>query len=183
MRYTCLDCKHISKDRWAITISLGSNYKCDNCGKIYSYRPKGLPIASVYDIDWTLAFFDYWWNNNQQRQEYTGDEPVNTDVLAHLQESMKRNHIIIILTGRKRREWWQVTYDWLRDNDIYYDHLIMQEGSTAKKWHVFKESALKELKKKYNVVSLVDDDWAMKQICTNLKINFIRVDSLWNINL
>lgn len=34
---------------------------------------------------------------------------------------------IIIMTGRKRKEYGEITKKYLRDNDIVYEELIMQE--------------------------------------------------------
>lgn len=184
MRYTCKECsKQIKKEPGAMTVSIGRNYNCEKCWKLFSYRKKGLPICSVYDIDWTLAFIDWDLDWDGPRVKYTGDEPVNTDVYAHLQEAMKRNHIIIILTGRKRKDYGNITYDWLKDHEIYYDELIMQEGSIAQKNHMFKDSALKEIKKRYHIYSVIDDNPKVHNVCKTLGINFIPVDRLWYINL
>ena len=64
---------------------------------------------------------------------------------------------IIILTGRKKTDYYEVTKKWLVENEIWFDRLIMQEGSTAKKNEVFKEEKLNELMEEYYIRMVYDD--------------------------
>ena len=64
---------------------------------------------------------------------------------------------VFILTGRKEK-YRAITEKWLYNNDIMYDKLIMQTKSMADKNHIYKEEKLLELKKKYYIRMMYDDN-------------------------
>ena len=78
---------------------------------------------------------------------------------------------VFILTGRKDK-YREITEKWLYNNDIIYDKLIMQEKSTADKNHIFKEEKLLELKKKYDIRMMYDDNFQVGEVCSRMKIPF-----------
>ena len=78
---------------------------------------------------------------------------------------------IIILTGRKRK-YWKITQQWLQDNEIYHDDLIMQEWRTAEKNEIFKEKMLVELMKDYQIAMVYDDNPKVWEVCQRLGIPF-----------
>jgi hypothetical protein len=49
-----------------------------------------------------------------------------------------------------------------------YNELIMQEGSTAKKNHIFKREELIKLKERYDIVALFDDNPDLIPVCKEL---------------
>ncbi len=82
---------------------------------------------------------------------------------------------IMILTWRKKKEYWDTTEKWLSDNWIDYDRLIMQEWSTAEKNHIYKEKELIKLQERYDIIAMFDDNEDLIPVCKKLWILLLQV--------
>lgn len=78
---------------------------------------------------------------------------------------------IIILTWRKER-FREITEKWFIENQIWYDRIIMQQGSIWEKNHIYKEKVILELIEEYDILMMYDDNHIVWDICRNLKIPF-----------
>jgi len=120
----------------------------------------------IFDLDWTLC--------ELKPPEFANSHTWEEVVI----ESMKRLYELywriiikrVILTWRKRKEFWVITEKWLDDNWIFYHELIMQEGSIWEKNHLFKEKELTRLREEYNIVWVFDDNPHLIPICSRLGI-------------
>ncbi len=131
------------------------------------------PKAIVFDLDGTLC--EIWDSTNPYNHD--GEElPIESMHRIYHSFFYWGKDIFIILTGRKKKEHWKATMDWLTKYDIVYDRLIMQEGSTAEKNHIFKEKELKKLQERYEIIAVFDDNELLKPICKKLWIPLLHVN-------
>jgi len=129
------------------------------------------PKCIVFDLDWTLC--ELWDSANTYNHD--GEEYVISEMENIMRNLYIYNDATIILTGRKRKEYWKITEKWLFDNEILYDYLIMQEWSTAEKNHIYKEKELFKLQERYDIIAMVDDNEAMIPVCKKLNILLLTV--------
>ena len=123
----------------------------------------------IFDLDWTLC--ELWDSPNPYNHEWT--ETIRVDIYKELMKIVDKHYIdIIILTGRKRNEYWEITERWLSENDIPYNLLIMQEWNTAEKNEIYKEKELIKLKENYNIIMMYDDNPKVWEVCEKLWIPF-----------
>lgn len=131
------------------------------------------PKAIIFDLDWTLCNLS------------DSSNPYNHDWKEVLIPEMKeiflafnyRNKIArIILTGRKRKDYWSITEKWIEENLWSCDELIMQERSMGEKNHIFKHKKLIELKEKYEIIALFDDNPDLIPVCKDLWIILLHVN-------
>lgn len=128
--------------------------------------------AVVFDLDGTLCVL--WDTANPYNHDW--EEQINYPIYEELEKEWAMLPVtIIILTWRKRKEYWEITEKWLQDNDIPYDILIMQEKSQADKNHIFKKEKLLELQKEYKIMMMYDDNPDVGEVCRELWISFYPV--------
>lgn len=112
-----------------------------------------MPDAYIFDIDGTLAKMD-----GRSPYDYTKvltDKP-NRDIVK-LNRTLSRFTTVFVLSGREA-SCIEDTKQWLRDNDIFFDDLIMREtGDRRDDRIVKKEMYEKYIKGKWNVVGVFDD--------------------------
>jgi hypothetical protein len=127
----------------------------------------------VFDLDGTLCEIA----DPSHPNIHTWNEKVTKHVakITDIHKDHWNLYRIIILTGRKEKEYWDLTRKWLKDNGIYYDHLLMQEWNTAEKNEVFKEKKLLEIAKFYDIDCVFDDNPKVTDICRKLGIHFAYV--------
>lgn len=78
----------------------------------------------ILDLDGTLCEL----GESSSPYNHTGEEVIRPDIYEELvKEWYPLSVEIIILTGRKEREYGSITRKWLEENGIIYDQLIMQE--------------------------------------------------------
>lgn len=124
-------------------------------------RPKNVPynplIASdcyIFDIDGTLAIMA-----DRSPYDYTrvSEDTVNENVASIFDALSKTEASMIIMSGRQencRAE----TEEWLRENDINYNKLLMRPYDDKRKdSEVKKELYEQNIKGKYNVLGVYDD--------------------------
>lgn len=128
--------------------------------KTYSTEIKDFPIVDIrldgflIDIDGTLSNMGnrspYEWNK-------VGLDAVNNAVKHCIQSFSQTNKKIILLSGRDeicRSE----TEQWLKDNFIHYDLLLMRSVNNMNKDFVIKEQLYKEFVEPfYNIIAVYDD--------------------------
>jgi FMN phosphatase YigB (HAD superfamily) len=124
----------------------------------------------IFDLDWTLCELR--------------DKPYNHDGEEYLISDMHKIWVWvrftcdtrIILTGRKRKEYGEITKKYLMDNDIFYKELIMQEWNTWEKDYIFKKKELIKLQERFDIVAMFDDNPDMIQVCKELWITLLHVN-------
>lgn len=115
---------------------------------------KGLTDAYIFDIDGTLALmrgrkpFDY---------DRVKEDSCNEHVANILDALVRCGNKIIIVSGRED-SCMELTREWLIENDIHFDDLIMRVAGDKRPDNIVKgeiyESAIKG---KYNVLGVFDD--------------------------
>ena len=130
------------------------------------------PKCIVFDLDWTLC--ELWDSANPYNHD--GEEYVISEMKYIFDKiSYFEKNNIMILTWRKRKEYWDTTEKWLSDNWIDYDRLIMQEWSTAEKNHIYKEKELIKLQERYDIVAMFDDNPLVWDVCKKLWILLLQI--------
>lgn len=129
------------------------------------------PKAIIFDIDGTLC--ELWDSANPYNHDWEEVIIPWMNYIISLFDNPYQD--VIILTWRKTKEYWIVTKQWLEQNNIYYDYLIMQEWSTAEKNHIYKEKELIKLQEQYDIVAMFDDNCDLIPVCKKLWILLLTV--------
>ena len=126
----------------------------------------------VFDLDWTLC--QLWDSANPYNHD---GEEITIQAMEYIYNKIDcfNDDRIIILTGRKRKEYGRCTEEWLYNNKLNYDELIMQEWSTAEKNHIYKEKELIKLQERYDIVAMFDDNELLVPVCKRLWILLLQV--------
>lgn len=130
------------------------------------------PKAIIFDLDGTLC--ELWDSANPYNHD--GEEYVIREMKYIVETFENTLTKIIILTGRKMKDYLKITDKWLRESDIIYDELIMQEWSTAEKNHIYKEKELIKLQERYDIVAMFDDNPDLIPVCKKLGILLLTVN-------
>lgn len=122
-------------------------------GLTYKYEPDiRKPEAYIFDVDGTLALMD-------KRSPFEWDrvhEDIANQWVMDICDSL-RDKIIIIMSGRDE-SCRSLTYDWLLDHAVTFDHLFMRpEGDTRKDSIVKLELFQKHVAPNFNVLGVFDD--------------------------
>lgn len=134
--------------------------------------------AICFDIDWTLCFL----NDAETPYNHDGEE-ISTWLYESLIKDLPHDTLIVIITWRKKREYGELTKQWLRKNNIRCDYLFMQEWHTAIKNYIFKWRVLKWLKKIIDIDMMYDDNPDVEFVCELLDIPLTLVNyatSTWD---
>lgn len=129
------------------------------------------PKCLVFDLDWVLC--ELWDSSNPYNHD--GEEYVISEMENIMRNLYMYNDCTIILTGRKEKDFKNVTVKWLSNNEILYDRLIMQEWSQGEKNHIYKEKELVKLQERYDIVAMVDDNPDLIPVCKKLGILLLQV--------
>lgn len=129
------------------------------------------PRAIIFDLDWTLCEL----SDSSNPYNHDWEEAIIPEMYQIWVWVRFTCDTRIILTGRKRKDFWEITEKWLEKNWFCYTELIMQEWSTAQKNHIYKREKLIELKEKYEILALVDDNPDMIPVCKELGILMLHV--------
>lgn len=129
------------------------------------------PKAIVFDLDGTLC--ELWDSANPYNHD--GEEIIIQWMYTLWVWSRFTCDIRIILTGRKRKDYWKTTVEWLKNNSFCYSELIMQEWNTAEKNHIYKEKELVKLQERYDIVAMFDDNCDLIPVCKKLWILLLTV--------
>lgn len=129
------------------------------------------PKAIVFDLDWTLC--ELWDSVNPYNHD--GEELIIQGMYTIWVWVKFTCYTRIILTGRKRKDFWKFTEEWLKNNSFCYSELIMQEWSTAEKNHIYKEKELVKLQERYDIVAMVDDNELLVPVCKKLWILLLQI--------
>ena len=118
-------------------------------------------MAYIFDIDWTLTQWDTF--------PPTWKESPNKTMIQTLDRIKAQWGKIYILTWRPNK-YRTITEKWLRDNDIRYDKLIM--NNTDKRSNDFKKEAVQKM---YGINRWYDNNSGVQKIAEELNINFVKV--------
>lgn len=131
------------------------------------------PEAIIFDLDGTLCTL----SDSSNPYNHDGEEVIIPEMRFILQSLHLPFVDKILLTGRKKKEYWYITEKWLEDNGMAFDfdRIIMQEKSQADKNHVFKEEKLRELQKQYDIIAVFDDNPDLVPVCKKLWILLLQV--------
>lgn len=123
--------------------------------KLEQYVPNtDLKKAILCDIDGTIAKMG---KRSPYDWEKVGIDRVNEPILEILSRFVGYQHEIIMLSGRDGscRE---ATENWLIDNNVPFDQLLMREAGDSRKDAIVKEELFNQhVKDKYNVQFVLDD--------------------------
>lgn len=136
-------------------VQLRKDYEVDNIEPVEFVNNEILPSCVIYDVDSTLATMSnrspYDWDRVDE------DLPVN-NVVATI-DWIERSDIkpkVIIVSGRDA-VCYDKTHKWLKENNIYFDELIMRnEGDSRPDW-VVKEEIWRTVAQNYYIVGMYDD--------------------------
>lgn len=132
------------------------------------------PKAIIFDLDGTLCEL----NSPLEKYNHSIDDPAISS-MKYLYECLANYYSlerVIILTGRKEKEYRDITWKWIEKNLYYMPcKLIMQEWSTAQPNHIFKREALQKLQEEYDIIALIDDNPNLIPVCKDLKILLLQV--------
>lgn len=128
------------------------------------------PRAIIFDLDGTLCEL----SDSSNPYNHDWEEVIIPEMHA-IYESLMYDYPPIILTGRKRKEYWEITEEWLENNAFPHIKLIMQEKSMADKNHIFKKEKLIELQEEYDIICMFDDNELMVPVCKELGILLLQV--------
>lgn len=114
----------------------------------------GAPEAIICDLDGTLSLFG---EENPYDRDFSRDQ-CNPAVARILQRFSTAN-VSVILTSGRHAKFGDVTRQWLKDNDIPYNHLWMrpEEKRDMKDSHFKAELYRDFIKGNYNVLFVLDD--------------------------
>ena len=123
------------------------NIKCD----------LNLPPCVLYDIDGTIAQMHnrgpFEWN--KVKEDYMIYQVVSTiDWLSDLDS--KNRPTVILCTGRDGIAL-NDTIEWLNNNEIYYDDIMIRNEKDMRPDWVVKEEMWKNISKQYNIIAMYDD--------------------------
>ena len=123
------------------------NIKCD----------LNLPPCVLYDIDGTIAQMHnrgpFEWN--KVKEDYMIYQVVSTiDWLSDLDS--KNRPTVILCTGRDGIAL-NDTIEWLNNNEIYYDDIMIRNEKDMRPDWIVKEEMWKNISEKYNIIAMYDD--------------------------
>ena len=130
--------------------------------------------AIIFDLDWVLC--ELWDSVNPYNHDWEEIAIPEMEFMFQALWYFDEEVEMFVLTGRKYKEYWKTTQLWLDRNHMFPRHIFMQEGSTAEKNHIFKKKKLEELKEKYEILFMVDDNPDMIQVCKELWITLLHVN-------
>lgn len=133
------------------------------------------PDCVVFDLDGTLCHTD----GNRSPYEYTkvGLDRADSDIseLADIIGNSKGLNVIIC-TGRDnicREE----TFNWLKDNCFKYEGLYMRKAGDKRKDNIVKPELWREIQKKFNIISIVEDRKRVVNIARKLGYKCLQVEN------
>lgn len=120
----------------------------------YEFNEDWADTAYLFDIDGTIALkgkrSPYDWNKVKE-------DSVNKPVAYLLRELKERGHKILLMSGRDG-SCQNLTEEWLEENNIPYDLLLMREAGNQEKDSIIKKRMYEtSIKDEYNVLSVFDD--------------------------
>jgi predicted kinase len=130
----------------------------------------GLPTCIIVDIDGTLA-------HSNDRSPYDETKILEDTVDFHVKSvvgaiQVNRNIHTFVFSGRTNA-CQQDTEQWLQDNYVWYDKIVMRKtGDSRKDFIVKQEMYDAEVKDKYNVLAVFDD---RLQVCKMWRANGLKV--------
>jgi len=119
-------------------------------------KAKKLGQAVIVDIDRTLCNITENGRSPYDWDRVAEDEPI--EAMCQLVRNIHKKYHIVLLTGRSE-DAREGTEDWLRDNFIDYDKLLMKASGSYEKSTLTKyESYVNDIKDEYDVAFAIDDD-------------------------
>lgn len=121
--------------------------------------PEGAKKCVIVDIDGTLAHMDgkrgaFEWSK-------VGGDRCDA-IVKNIVKSFSSSHEIIVMSGRDGI-CYELTKQWLDDNGVYYDRLLMRSAGDMRKDFVIKRELFDQnVRGKFEVVAVIDD---RPQVC------------------
>lgn len=134
--------------------------------------PEGAKKCVIVDIDGTLAHM------GGRRGPFEWDK-VHGDscdeVVQHLVNSFDNSYELIVMSGRDGC-CYDITKQWLDDNTIYYDQLVMRAAGDMRKDYIVKRELFdKHVRGKFEVVCVIDDRPQLLRLWLSLGLKTISV--------
>lgn len=140
-------------------------------------RNPELPNAIMCDLDGTLCLFG---DENPYERDFLKDKlnPAVEQILAWKAAGEGDGYPetkLLLLSGRDDK-FEEQTRDWLRENDIDYDYLLMRENGDSRKDTIVKrEMYEKYIKGKYNIELVLDDRSSVVALWRSLGLTCLQV--------
>lgn len=134
------------------------------------------PSCFVFDIDHTISEpINRWPYGSCTEDAIIPTMKVILDMIAYrncdkYRQYMKTRIHIIILSGRKEKDHKHETIRWLDDNKIIYEEIYLNPTDPCTTSYKFKSDKLKEIKERYNILWVFDDDSDVAIACKDLGI-------------
>lgn len=133
--------------------------------KIKEYEDRGVKphdlnkkYCIVTDLDGTLALINgrNYYDASKFDTDVLNKEVL--DVIENLLECPNKAIELIVLTGRSESGGGRYkTEQWLKENSICYDKLLMRKAGDFRKDYITKSEIIQELQKEYNIICAFDD--------------------------
>jgi len=125
-------------------------------------KVKKLGQAVIVDIDRTLCDIEleptHEWGSRKPYEWGRVVEDIPIEPICQLVRNIQHNYHIVLLTGRSE-EAREGTEEWLRDNFISYDKLLMKDAGSYENTAITKcRTYIKDIKDEYDVAFAIDDD-------------------------
>lgn len=136
------------------------------------YDPN-LPDCIISDIDGTISLMN---GRSPYKGEDCGTDKLNQSVWDILDTYSRERNVDIILFSGRNGESEEQTREWLADNNVPYDKLVMREVGNMEKDSLLKERFYNEhIKGKYNVIFVLDDRDQVVETWRNLGLPCFQV--------
>jgi len=136
-----------------------------------------LPNACIFDIDGTISLMS---DRDPFDLARVGNDYVNKPVVEHMIMQRMLGREIIIVSGRDSGlddMTYHKTVMWLKNNDIYYDHLIMRQYNDYRKDSIVKKEIYDNyIKDCYNIVTVYDDRQQVVDMWRSLGLTCFQVN-------
>lgn len=134
-------------------------------------RDETLPRAIICDIDGTLAHMK---NRSPYDWKRVGEDEVDP-IIKNLLKVLKEKYAIILVSGRDEC-CISETEQWLKDNNIQYDHLLMRRNGDSIPDAIIKMALFESyIRSKYDVEFVLDDRNQVVKMWRSLGLKCLQV--------
>lgn len=131
-----------------------------------------LPNCIICDLDGTLALFD---DKNPYERDFINDK-CNSSVRYIISYFKKLGDEKIFIFSGRSGKFKKETEEWLQDEIIFYDGLVMREENDKRKDSIVKKEMYeKHIKGKYNVQFVLDDRNQVVEMWRSLGLTCLQV--------
>ncbi|MFC4225438.1 phosphatase domain-containing protein [Lysinibacter cavernae] len=151
------------------------NHRVDLDGFYQSDQTK--PSAYLFDMDGTLAHINAETQRSPYDEQLASDDKADPVISELLRLLAAAGHKIVIVSARRERYSF-ITSDWLKRNNIPYDHLVLRESHDTRPDHVTKRELFdRHIRQRFCVQAVFDDRNAVVDLWRSLGLKCLQVQS------